>query len=32
MGGRIEIIDGKQIWVRFGIESALQDVLPNLNV
>jgi putative SOS response-associated peptidase YedK len=32
MYGRFEIIDGKQVWVRFSIKRALQDVVPNLDV
>jgi putative SOS response-associated peptidase YedK len=32
MCGRFEIIGGKQVWVRFSIKRALQDVLPNLDV
>jgi putative SOS response-associated peptidase YedK len=32
MCGRFEIIDGKQVWVRFSIKRAQQDVLPNLDV
>jgi putative SOS response-associated peptidase YedK len=32
MCGRFEIIDGKQVWVRFSIRRVLQVVLPNLDI